>query len=86
MALPAITTRIPTSVGQLYIELVDDDGIVQNRQVRASAITLDQDDNVMRKASWNGDLLPHMTQAEKDWLNAFVDKYRGLAEDRIPTT
>ena len=87
MPLPQSSPRIPTAIGQTYFELVDDDGTVPSRQIRARATVLDQDEKTMPRESWSGDLVPHMTQAEITWLNAFLDKYRAMAiADILPTS
>ena len=79
MAFPQAESRVPTTVGQMYYELVDEDGTIQLRQIRAMAEVKDQDGEQMPRASWAGDLIPILTVDEKSWLSAFLDKYRALA-------
>ena len=85
MTLSLAKIRVPTTTGRTVFRLVDEDGTVELREIRARAAMLDQEGIEILEESWSGDLMPHMTQAEKTWLNDFLDKYRTLADTRIPT-
>jgi hypothetical protein len=82
MALPSIVNRVPTSTGQICIELVCEDGTMPLRQVRGSAETLDQNGEAIRHEGWHGDLAPHLTAQHKQWLNEIMDYVRTLGDDR----
>jgi hypothetical protein len=51
--------------------------------MRARAEVKDQDGEEMPQGGWAGDLVPILTTAEKTWLNAFLDKYRALADTEL---
>jgi hypothetical protein len=83
MALPHVGTRTPTTTGRIDIHLTDIDGTTQLRRVRGRAETLDQDDNEMPLDEWSGDLVPHLSQAQIDWLASFLDDMRILSDGRF---
>jgi len=79
MALPQAQSRVPTDIGLIRIELLDYDGTDERKAIRARADVLDQDGHVILEASWEGDLEPHITPAQKAGLNAFANAMRTKA-------
>jgi len=83
MPLPQALSRVPTSIGLIRIELLDYDGTNERKAIRARADVLDQDGGVILEASWEGDLQPHITPAQKTGLITFIDAIRAKAIEEI---
>ena len=102
MPLDRLTTQIPSTIGDLTISLRErvipavpartlPDGTVipavAEQLVRAAdaeVVILDQDGRVMQV--WRGDLIPHLTDAQKVWLVQFVTDMRAKAvSELLPT-
>jgi len=79
MPLPQALSRVPTNIGLIRIELLDYDGTNERKAIRARADVLDQDGGIILEASWEGDLGPHITPAQKTGLITFVDAIRSKA-------
>ena len=87
MTFPALTARMPEDVGDFEVRLVylvNREGEV-DRQTRYTFQIVDSEGRVIPRLSNNpqlytaGDLLPHLTNDEKVWLVAFIDRLRAKA-------
>ena len=88
MTFPALTARMPDDVGDLEVrlsEIVNPREGEASKQVAYSLQIVDAEGRVIPRLSNNprlstaGDLLPHLTNDEKVWLAAFIDRLRALA-------
>lgn len=85
MAFPSPPIGVRTSIGDIDIQLHDQDGSNPGRSISIQAAVLDQDGMQMRDASFAGDLLPHITQTDVSWLLGFLDRIRTKANaDLLP--
>lgn len=84
MTFPALTARMPEDIGDFEVQLaylVDGEGGV-DRQARYTFQIVDAEGRVIPRLSNNpalhtaGDLLPHLTDDEKAWLVAFINRLR----------
>ena len=91
MALPSISARTPTTVRAVVVTLtstlISDEvgGELTTEEKKASYALniLDQDGVQMPPAA--GNLIPHLTQEQLDWLIPFMDAMRALAEAALPS-
>jgi len=76
------TDRIPSALGEIKITLVTNYDLIEGQQ-RAyfSVHVLDQDGRVLTTV--DGDLVPHITQVQRDGLISFMDDLRTQAYDEI---
>ena len=81
MALEYTGTQVRTSIGQIYVTLLDADGTAPNRDINGSIQILDQRGDVMW--DWNGDLKPHLSAGQLSGLSDFLDSLRTQAETEL---
>ena len=81
MAFSQESNRTPTAIGTLHIVLQDPDGVAGNRGARYVIEVEDQNGDVMR--TLNGDLVPHLSQAQTDAIQNFMDAIRVKAESEV---
>lgn len=80
MPLPQVESKTPTAIADISIELGD----YLNpplQEGRYSVQVLDEDGLIMRVAT--GDILPHLSGADKTWLSDFLDRMRAKAEQEM---
>ena len=79
MAFPTEPTRVPTSIGDFYVTLLDnaDDG----DGVRGIIEVRDQNGDVMNV--WTGSLVPHLTAGQISALQSFMADLRSQAADQL---
>lgn len=70
---------VPTSIGNIEITLFDGDGQGANYRVHV----LDQNGSEMRVPGDIGNLVPHLTQTDINWLLNFVSRMRAKAVAEI---
>ena len=81
MPLPVAVTRIPTTIGQIYLEFVDEDGSQNTRQARFMVEVFDQLGEGMNGA--RGNLVQHLEPADITYLLDLQDRMRAKAVAEI---
>lgn len=81
MAWEQQVAKAPTYIGTIRITLADNDGIAENHIVNFHVQVLDQDKDTIRELS--GDLVPHLTGAQKTALVGFLADIRAKAVAEI---
>lgn len=92
MALPSSLPRVPTTIIGVTITLnsllipdeLTGEYTTETKKAAFLLTILDQDGTHMRP--YGGDLLPHLTQDQIDWLIPFMNEMRAAAEATLPTT
>lgn len=95
MTLPTLSPRTPTTVVSVKIAMSttlvfdeeSEEYLSEDRKRASFALkVLDENGNPMPSASISGDLIPHITAEQTNWLVQFLNDMRTLAEGAIPTT
>lgn len=73
--------QIPTSIGKIKIVLIDDPGL--DKRVLYALDILDQDGDVIQSNQSSGNLVPHLTQDQINWLLQFGVDLRTKAESEL---
>jgi hypothetical protein len=81
MAFSQESNRTPTSIGTIHVTLQDPDGVAGNRGARYVLEVEDQDGDVMR--TLNGDLVPHLSSAQINAIQDFLDDIRAKAVNEV---
>lgn len=81
MAFDPVSTRTPTSIGELEIVLRTNPATGE-QSASYQFDVLDQDGKIIRR--YNGDLVPHITQGQIAALLDFMADLRTLAEQVLP--
>ncbi|NIQ88592.1 MAG: hypothetical protein GWN93_05750 [Deltaproteobacteria bacterium] len=79
MAFNVESTRVPTSIGDVYVTLADYAEATDT--VRGIVEVRDQNGDVMQV--WTGSLVPHLTSAQISGLQSFMASLRSQAEDQL---
>lgn len=82
MAFPAEPTRIPTAIQDIEIRLIaiknPDSTITKQARIEVQVLFNTGDIRL-----YTDNLIPHITVAQRNQLNAFLDAMRTQAEDQI---
>ena len=79
MAFSTEPTRVPTSIGDLYVTLTDYADATDT--VRGIVEVRDQNGDVMNV--WTGSLVPHLTAQQISQMQSFMASLRAQAEDEL---
>ena len=86
MAFEPSTTRTPTSIGEIRIELIDEPDPANPGEVLKSGwyrfVVYDQDGKQLVVPS--GNLLPHLSPEQAQQISDFLDWCRAQAEATLP--
>lgn len=80
MAFDKEQPKVPASIGDITIYMRDHSGTTPS-QAWFDLYVLDESGNVFKKVE--GDLIPHMTAAQRTWLINFVAQLRDKAVEEI---
>lgn len=81
MAWSKEESKIPTSIGRIFIPLTDNDGVAANHIVTFNVEVLDQNGKVMEIRT--GNLIPHLSSEWKATLIDFLGAMRAKANTDI---
>lgn len=84
MAFDRQANKIPTSIGEIRIKLLDENGDALNMSTFFVLQVLDQDGIVLKEIV--GDLAPHLTQGEITALINFMQTLRQRATEQVLPT
>ena len=71
----------PASIGEIRITIADPDGVISNMGAGFFVRVLNQNGNLFKEMS--GDLVPHLTTAQRDGLIQLMQDLRALAVSEI---
>lgn len=83
MAFNPVSNQVPTSIGTITIVLRDNPEAETQKTITYELTILDQDGTPIRDDQDSGDLVPHLTQTQIDWLLQFGNDMRALAEGQL---
>ena len=81
MTWEAEVTKVPTSIGAIFLALTDYDGVPANHIITFNVEVLDQTGRTLTTRT--GDLEPHLTQEQKTTIVAFLAEIRAKAEIQL---
>lgn len=80
MPLPQVSAKTPTSIGTIIVTLTDKPAMNEEPAIKGAryhVIVMDQDSDHM--ATQEGNLVPHLSQSDVDWLLDFMTRMRAKA-------
>lgn len=81
MAFPTMTTRVPTSIGNISYTIGDPDGDNAHRTIGAHVEVLDAGGEIM--ATWDDNLKPELTSGQLTAFAEFLNVMRARFEAEL---